>query len=181
MLNAFTSSLGAAAMERVTLLLNHVLAAEPVATGRLKPHAGRSIQLSWTGWPSLLPAPPVAAFTVTPAGLLEWRGDVSAPLPGLPELRISIDASNPARLAAQWLAGERPSIGIDGDSAFAADVSWLIDNLRWDIEDDLANIVGAGPAHQIARAGGLVARGFSAAVRTLQQGFGGRSGGGGHP
>ena len=177
MLNAFTSSLGAAAMERITLLLNHVLAAERVATERLKPHAGRSVQLVWTGWPSLLPAPPLVAFTVTPAGLLEWCG---AEPPGAPELRINLDASNPARLAAQWLAGERPAIGIEGDSAFAADVSWLIENLRWDIEDDLAGIVGPGPAHQLARAGTLVARGFTSAVRVLQ-GLAVRGGGGGPP
>ena len=179
MLNALSSSLGAAAMERTTLLLNHVLAAEPVATGRLKPHAGRGIELSWTGWPALLPPPPRVAFAVTPAGLLEWRGG-DEPLSAPPELRISIDASNPARLAAQWLAGERPRIGIEGDSAFAADVSWLIENLRWDIEDDLAQVVGAGPARQLARAGGLVARGFHAAVRSLQA-LAARGGGGGPP
>lgn len=165
MLNAFTSSLGSAAMERVTLLLNHVLAAEKVATDRLKPHAGRSVQLLWTGWPSLLPAPPVVAFLVTPAGLLEWQGEQP---PAAPELRVTLDASNPARLAALWFAGERPSIGIEGDSAFAADVSWLIDNLRWDIEDDLAGVLGKAPAHQLARAGAALAKGFSMAARTLQ-------------
>lgn len=174
MLNAFTTSLGAAAMGRTTLLLNHVLSAEPVATARLKPHAGRSVQLLWTGWPSLLPQPPLVAFTVTPAGLLEWCG---ATPPAMPELRISIDASNPARLAAQWLAGDRPRIAIDGDSAFAADVSWLIENLRWDIEDDLAGVIGPAPARQLARGGAMVARGFTAAVRALQNmaGGGGRA------
>lgn len=165
MLNAFTTSLGSAAMERITLLLNHVIAAESVATERLKPHAGRTVQLVWTGWPSLLPAPPVVAFTVTPAGLLEWAG---AQPPATPELRVSLDASNPARLAGQWLAGERPSINIDGDSAFAGDVSWLIDNLRWDIEDDLARIIGQGPARQVSRAASLIASGFNFAVRTVQ-------------
>lgn len=165
MLNAITSSLGTAAMERITLLLNHVIAAETVATERLKPHAGRHVQLVWTGWPSLLPAPPVVAFAVTPAGLLEWAGTEP---PAAPELRVSLDASNPARLAGMWLAGERPSVNIEGDSAFAADVSWLIDNLRWDIEDDLARIVGQAPAHQIARVASAAASGFSFAAKTLQ-------------
>lgn len=165
MLNAFTSSLGAAAMARITLLLNHVIAAETVATERLKPHAGRTVLLSWTGWPSLLPPPPVVAFGVTPAGLLEWLGDEP---PAAPDLRVSLDGSNPARLAAQWFAGERPSVNIEGDSAFAADVSWLIENLRWDIEDDLARIVGQGPAHQISRAAATLSAGFTFAVKTLQ-------------
>ena len=164
MLNAITSSLGSAAMERITLLLNHVIAAETVATERLKPHAGRHVQLVWTGWPALLPAPPVVAFSVTPAGLLEWAGN--EPLPS-PELRVSLDAANPMRLAGMWLAGERPSVNIEGDSVFAADVSWLIDNLRWDIEDDLGRIVGQRPAHEVARLARVAAGGVREAVRTL--------------
>ena len=175
MLNAITSSLGSAAMERITLLLNHVIAAETVATERLKPHAGRHVQLVWTGWPSFLPPPPLVAFAVTPAGLLEWAGDEP---PAAPELRVSLDASNPMRLASMWLAGERPSVNIEGDSAFAADVSWLIDNLRWDIEDDLARIVGQAPAHQIARVASAVSASFAFAARTLQ-GLAVRGGGGG--
>jgi len=165
MLNAITSTFGAAAMARITLLLNHVIASETVATDRLKAHAGRTVQLVWTGWPSLLPAPPVVAFAVTPAGLLEWLGDTP---PDAADLRVSLDASNPARLAAQWLASERPSVNIEGDSGFAGDVSWLIDNLRWDIEDDLARIVGQGPAHQLARAGATLGAAISFAAKTLQ-------------
>ena len=46
-----SAAFGNAAMERITLLLNHVIAAEPVATERLRPHSGRSVQLVWTGWP----------------------------------------------------------------------------------------------------------------------------------
>ena len=162
MLNAITSSLGTAAMERITLLLNHVIAAETVATERLKPHAGRHVQLVWTGWPSLLPAPPVVAFAVTPAGLLEWAGTEP---PAAPELRVSLDASNPARLAGMWLAGERPSVNIEGDSAFAADVSWLIDNLRWEVGDDLARFVGPVAAQALARIGRLFAQGLREALR----------------
>lgn len=169
MANAFnpgiTAALGSAAMERITLLLNHVIAAEPVATERLRPHSGRSIQLQWTGWPSLLPAPPMVAFAVTPAGLLEWCGDQA---PVQPDLRVTIDASNPLLLVGQWLSGERPTVGIEGDSALATDVSWLIDNLRWDIEDDVARIIGRAPAHELSRAATAVGAGLREAVRALQ-------------
>jgi ubiquinone biosynthesis protein UbiJ len=161
----FMASLGSAAMERVTLVLNHVIAAEPVATERLRPHAGRSIQLQWTGWPKLLPPPPLVAFAITPAGLLEWCGDKA---PDAPDLRVLMDASNPLRLVGQWLSGERPAVVIEGDSALATDVSWLIDNLRWDIEDDVARIIGQAPAHELARAASLVAGGFREAARALQ-------------
>jgi hypothetical protein len=33
-------------------------------------------------------------------------------------------------------------VRIDGDVQFAGDIQWLADNLRWDIEDDLARLVG---------------------------------------
>ncbi len=161
----FTAVLGSAAMERITLLLNHVIAAEPVATERLRPHSGRSIQLQWTGWPSLLPPPPLVAFNITPAGLLEWCGEQA---PAQPDLRVSLDASNPLRLVGQWLSGERPKVGIEGDSALAADVSWLIDNLRWDIEDDVARVIGQAPAHELARAASALGAGLREAVSTLQ-------------
>jgi len=160
-----SAALGHAAMERITLLLNHVIAAEPVATEKLRPHSGRSIQLQWTGWPSLLPAPPLVAFAVTPAGLLEWCGEQA---PAQPDLRVTIDASNPLKLMGQWMAGERPNIGIEGDSALATDVSWLIDNLRWDIEDDVARIIGQAPAHELARAASVISTGLREAVRALQ-------------
>jgi ubiquinone biosynthesis protein UbiJ len=41
---------------------------------------------------------------------------------------------------------------IRGDAALAAEVGWLAENLRWDVEDDLARIVGELPAHQLAKA-----------------------------
>lgn len=161
----FATTLGSAAMERITLLLNHVIAAEPVATERLKPHSGRSVQLVWTGWPSLLPPPPLVAFTVTPAGLFEWCGEQA---PAQPDLRVNLDASNPLKLAGQWFAGERPQIVIEGDSGLATDVSWLIDNLRWDIEDDIARVVGQAPAHELSRAASAIGAGLREAVRKVQ-------------
>jgi ubiquinone biosynthesis accessory factor UbiJ len=54
-----------------------------------------------------------------------------------------------------------------GNAQLAADVSWLIDNLRWDVQDDLARVVGAGPAREIARFGNLVATGLREGLRTL--------------
>ena len=155
--NSLFASLGSAAMERVTLLLNHVIAAEPVATEKLRPHAGRSISLQWTGWPALLPPAPQVAFIVTPAGLLEWCGEQA---PAQPDLRVSLDASNPLLLMSQWFSGQRPKVGIEGDSTLATDVSWLIDNLRWDIEDDMARVIGQAPAHELARAASMVTGGF---------------------
>jgi ubiquinone biosynthesis accessory factor UbiJ len=55
MFHAFNAEVGSAAIERVTLLINHVLGTEAVATQRLVPHAGRCIGLHFEGWPRALP------------------------------------------------------------------------------------------------------------------------------
>ena len=164
MLHSLNELLGQAAIERVTLLVNHVLASEPVATQRLRAHEGRSIQIRFDGWPTLLPALPATAFRVTPAGLLEWCG---AEPPPEPDLRVTIDASNPALAMAQALAGTRPKVEISGDAAFAADLNWLIDNLHWDIQDDLARVVGQAPARELARMAGGVKAGLHEAAKAV--------------
>jgi ubiquinone biosynthesis protein UbiJ len=46
--------------------------------------------------------------------------------------------------------GDRPPVRIEGDVQLAADVNWLVDNVRWDLEDDLARVIGDAPAHNLA-------------------------------
>jgi len=165
MLHAIASSLQTAFVERVLLLLNHVLAAEPVATQRLRSHSGRTMRLQLDGWPTLLPTLPELAFRVTPAGLLEWCGLEA--LADQADLRLRLDASNPALALAHWATGQKPRVDVQGDAQFATDLSWLIDNLRWDVQDDLARLVGQAPAHEIARVGRVFAEGLRSTVRTL--------------
>ena len=154
-------SAAAALMERLTLLLNHVLSSEPIAVERLRGHAGKRLRIRLDGWPSLLPALPELAFEVTPAGLAEWLREGAA---AEPALVLGVDASNPALLALRGLAGERPRVEVQGDAAFAADVSWLIDNLRWDVRDDLARFVGPAAAQAIGRRGRARADGLREAL-----------------
>jgi ubiquinone biosynthesis protein UbiJ len=163
MFHALPALATTAVMERATLLANHVLASEPVAQTRLRAHAGRCMQLQFEHWPGLLPPLPPMAFRVTAAGLVEWCAEA----PPDADLRIAVDASNPALLVARSLVGDRPSIEVAGDAAFAADVNWLFDNLRWDVEDDLARFVGAAPAREITRFGRAVATALRASVRSL--------------
>ncbi|MEP6875016.1 MAG: hypothetical protein ABI887_11675 [Burkholderiales bacterium] len=164
MFHSLNAQLGQAAIERLTLLVNHVLGAEPVATKRLQAHTGRSILLSFAGWPALLPSLPTTAFRVTPAGLIEWCG---TEVPAEPALRVSVDASNPALAVAQAFVGTRPRVEVAGDAAFATDLNWLFDNLRWDVQDDLARIVGQAPAREIARVGGGIAAGMREAAKAV--------------
>ena len=162
MLHALNDLFAPAVMGRTTLVVNHVLASEPVATERLRAHAGRRIESQPQASPALLPPLPRLAFRVTPAGLLEWDAD------GLGEpadLAVRFDASNPALLAARALSGETPSVDIDGDAQLAADVNWLLQNLRWDIEADLERVLGPAVAHQLFRLGGGLARAVRAAAQ----------------
>lgn len=165
MLNSLQALAAPAAIRRLTLLLNHVLASEPVAAERLRKHAGRRIVLRLDRWPALLPEVPPLAFIVTPAGLLDWEEqghDSVAPA----DLQVSIDAANPAMMMVQGLAGQRPRIQVGGDAALAGDVDWLFENLRWDVQDDLARLVGDVPAREMSRLGSV----FAGALRTMVRG-----------
>jgi ubiquinone biosynthesis protein UbiJ len=148
--------------ERLTLLLNHVLSSEAVATEKLRPHAGRTVWLTLAAWPSLLPPPPPLAWRITPAGLLDWCGPA-----GLAEadLALRIDASNPALLVARALAGETAAVQIDGDAQLAGDVNWLIQNLRWDVAADLERLFGPLVAQQLTQLGRSAAAGLLAALQ----------------
>ena len=158
-----------AVMQRLTLFVNHLLTSEPVAMNRLLPHAGRRIYLQMAGWPAFLPAWPVLDFRITPAGLLEWCGDAAADgVPESPEaadLRIVVEAGNPAVALLHGMAGKRPHVEISGDPVLATDVDWLFENLRWDAEDDLARVVGAAPARMLSRVAGWVGSGIREAAR----------------
>jgi ubiquinone biosynthesis protein UbiJ len=166
MLQTLESLLAPAVMERLALVINHVLGAEPVATERLKPHAGRTIELATTGWPSLLPPPPPCVFRVTPAGLMEWCGmarDAGA------DLTLRLDASNPALLVTKALAGEMPPVAVEGDALLAGDVNWLLQNLRWDVAADLERLFGPTVAQQLHRLGRALATALRRAIQGLGQ------------
>lgn len=168
MLNTLKALAAPAVMQRLTLLLNHVLASEAVASYRMKSHSGRRIVVHFDRWPSLLPAVPPLAFLVTPAGLLEWQ-DTPQRDATPADLQVTIDASNPALMMVKGLVGERPTIDISGDAAFAGDVNWLLENLRWEIQDDLARVVGNAPARELSRFGGFIAAAFRAAVQRVSR------------
>jgi ubiquinone biosynthesis accessory factor UbiJ len=163
----FETALAPALAERLTLVFNHVLASETVATDRLKPHAGKTLRLVPDAWPSLLPAPPVLAWRITPAGLLEWDGTPADDLQGAPspDLLVRLDASNPALLVARTLAGTPPPVQVEGDAQLAGDVNWLAQNLRWDVAADLHRLFGPAAAQQLQQLGTGLAGALKAAVK----------------
>lgn len=133
--------------ERITLIANHLLASEPVATERMQRHAGRTVcvqinaRLPFIGQGE---AAPMLRWQVTAAGLLELQ---NAEVDGAGGLTVDVDLLEPAEVLKRLLSGQRPSMSIQGDASFATDMAWLIDNLRWDVEDDLARVMGGPQAH----------------------------------
>ena len=165
MLEAVKSLAERSVMERLVLLVNHVISAEPAALDRLRPHATRIVRFELSDWPKLLPAVGPFVFRVTPAGLLEWLPEATD-LPA--DLSVAIAAGNPALALTRVVAGERPAVTVSGDATFASDLDWLIDNLRWDLQDDLAKIVGDAPARQLGKVGGWFAEALREGARMLR-------------
>jgi ubiquinone biosynthesis protein UbiJ len=159
------------ARERLVLLLNHVLSTEPVAMARLKPHAGSVLRVEAHDWPRLLaavlPTPRALRVQITPAGLLEHlpsSQEVSPADPPHDTLVVGVGASDPARMALQWLSGRAPQLHLQGDARLAADVNWLAENLRWDLAADLERFAGPMSAERLRRSGLAVAQALREAV-----------------
>jgi ubiquinone biosynthesis protein UbiJ len=162
MLHALNSLLVPALVQRMVLVVNHVIAAEPAAQQRLLPHAGRVLRLELAQWPALLPRLPALAMRITPAGLLEWAEDLADT--GAADLHVVVNAANPAALALKALSGEPPALDIRGDAQLATDLDWLVKHLRWDVAADLERLFGPAVAHELHRLGRALARGLQAAV-----------------
>lgn len=124
---------------RTVLLLNHVLQQEPEAQARLKRQAGRVVEAHWRQFSMRLQA--------TPAGLLDLALATQQP-----DLTLTLTEDSPFSLAQTALRGEKPAVRIAGDVQLAAEVQWLVDHVRWDIEEDLARVFGDAPAHAIGQA-----------------------------
>lgn len=166
MFQALLEPLGREALTRVTLLLNHVIAAEPEATRRLLGHVDATVQIEWQRWPTFLPPPPQAAWRITPAGLLELAepGSVAA---DTAQLVVGLDQQALTGWALGGAVG-RPPMAVQGDVGLAADISWLAENLRWDVEDDLARVIGDVPARQIAQLGRAAAQAVQALLQRVR-------------
>ena len=87
---------------------------------------------------------------VTLAFTVQTTGEVSAALEGAArDLDVRISPFLLPRLAAHEEAAFR-EIEMQGDMELAQEVSFLVRNLTWDAEEDLARVVGDNAAHRIA-------------------------------
>jgi ubiquinone biosynthesis protein UbiJ len=155
------------AQARVLLLINHVISREAAAIDRLRSHAGRRLRLELGDVPGWLPAVPPMRVVITPAGLFE--GDAGAP-DAAPDLTLRLPMPTPAQLLEMASGAALPDVRLDGAADLAADMHWLVDNLRWDIESDLAEVLGAAPARvvmSVGRAGASALRRMAPGARPV--------------
>jgi ubiquinone biosynthesis accessory factor UbiJ len=182
MFEALKSGVTDSIAARLVLLANHVLSSEPAAMERLKPHAGAEVALvlaHTATWPL---AKTVASFlpektrlVITPAGLLELlpaapgpEADMTAP----GGLKITVQVPDPLNAVKLAVTRQRPEVAIEGDAAFAEAMAWLMKNLRWDLEDDLARWLGQTPSQMLK----VIATQVSAALARWRPSAGGRTG-----
>jgi ubiquinone biosynthesis protein UbiJ len=65
---------------------------------------------------------------------------------------MTLTNESPLALAQAAFRGEKPGVRIEGDVQLAAEVNWLTEHVRWDLEEDLARVMGDVPAHTLSQA-----------------------------
>ena len=125
---------------------------------RLKRQTGRVVLVQWLQW--------TLKVTMTPAGLL----DIAAPQ-SVADLTLVMTDTSPLAIAQAVMQGSKPNVRIEGDVQLAAEVNWLIDHVRWDVEEDLSRVLGDVAAHGLVQAARSLAQGLKQFVRTPASGF----------
>jgi len=133
-------------------VLNALLQREDWARRRLAAHAGKVVRLS-AGGPWRLQA------AISSEGLLQVS-DAAI----VPDVVVSLPEGRWRELPELWRRGGMAEVSsaarIEGDAGLAQAVSDLAANLRWDVEDDLARVMGDMAALRLT--GGLRALGVGA-------------------
>jgi ubiquinone biosynthesis protein UbiJ len=123
--------------------INHILQAEPWAMSELARHAGKVVLLK-------LPVGNLF-FELTPAGTLIAATDLD--IPAL-ELEVSADVLSALAGGSGGLREQAmKSVKITGDADLAQLLGRLAGQIRWEYEEDLAQLIGDAPANFVVRQG----------------------------
>ncbi|CAB3810362.1 MULTISPECIES: ubiquinone biosynthesis accessory factor UbiJ [Paraburkholderia] len=119
--------------------VNHLLARESWARERLAPYAGKIARLS---------CPPVVlTLLVQPDGYLGAVGETETH-------QFDVTVSVPSDALPAFVQGGQAAVmkhvKIEGDAEFATVIAKLAEHLRWEPEEDLAKLIGDGPAWRVA-------------------------------
>ena len=115
--------------------VNHLLARETWARERLAPYAGKTAKLS---------CPPVVLMLlVQPDGYLSAVAAAEAQ-------HFDVTISMPCDALPAFVQGGQAAVmkhvKIEGDAEYATVIAKLAEHLRWEPEEDLARLIGDGPA-----------------------------------
>lgn len=124
--------------------LNHVLAQSSWARAKLLPFAGRLARLQ-------LPIGPID-FAITGEGYAQAAGDGADAAETPVDVTITLPLETPF-LALQGKEKVFAAARIEGSADFAEALGFVLRNLSWDAEADLARVVGDIAAHRLM--GGL--------------------------
>ena len=119
--------------------VNHLLARETWARERLTPYAGKTARLVCT--------PVTLILLVQPDGYLSAVDESQAQ-------SFDVTVSVPADAVPAFVQGGQAAVmkhvKIEGDAEFATVIAKLAEHLRWEPEEDLAKLIGDGPAWRVA-------------------------------
>lgn len=119
--------------------LNALLARESWARERLRAHAGKSVRLDLAGF-SL-------ALRIASGGSVHLHDDA------MPAVKVTVASDRLRLLLSDDPQQRMQAVHIEGEAALAHVVADLARDLRWDVEDDLAQLLGDLPAGMLL--GGL--------------------------
>ncbi|MGH8677217.1 MAG: ubiquinone biosynthesis accessory factor UbiJ [Burkholderiales bacterium] len=119
----------------IVTVLNHLLAEAEWARPQLAAHTGKRARIASPFY--------AVALEVAHGGKFTLAQSESTP-------DVTIDV--PPHAALTWLTnreGAWRAASVAGDTEFAATLSFLAANLRWDFEEDLSRLIGDIPAHRL--------------------------------
>lgn len=140
--------------------LNHLIGSEPWAQDRLRKHAGAQL---------LIQAGPIFSVRlgVDHAGLFHLAVGVDEP-----DVRLTLPPDVPIR-ALLDRDNLFSSVKLEGSVDVAESLAFVFRNLEWDIEADLAGLIGDIPAHRLVRIGrslaGSLRRGAGNALANVRE------------
>jgi ubiquinone biosynthesis protein UbiJ len=137
--------------------VNHLLAQASWAREKLQPFAGQCAHLT-------LP-PFYALLSITAEGLV-----AAPPAEVTATVTIDLPASAPL-LALQGKAGVMRAARITGSADFAQELGYVIQHLRWDVEEDLSRVFGDIAAHRLTTGVSAIAAWQREKLKNLAENF----------
>ena len=136
--------------------LNHMLRGENWARKRLQPRAGKTARFR---------VPPFFDLAV----VIQPTGEVAAALgPAGNDATLTIMPALLPRLLARDEAAYS-EIRISGDDVFGREILEIGQNLRWDVEQDLSDVMGDILAHRVVQTGKNLAHWHNETLHNLSQ------------